>query len=292
MTALGRSPTVVLAVGATIGVLMAAYGIARPSIEHRDVPKGAVAVVNGTAITTVDYQQALQALKSDRKRQSLEPGDRERVLERLVDEELLLQRALALDIPRQDGKIRASLTRAMIASIVGEVEEAPPSEAALEAHFEAHRDYFRQPTLLEVEQIFFSTAGDGGAPALGRAQAATGRLKAGESFEDVARDADSPPVALPRGLLPLGKLVDYLGPTAARTASELEGDGASGPVLSGDGYRLLRVTARSGSAPASFTDVREQVAVDYRRRADDRRLREYLEGLRAEAELRRPKEAP
>ena len=77
----------------------------------------------------------LAALASDR-RSPLGPEDRRHVLDRLVDEELLVQRGLDLDLPSLDRRVRADLTQAVIASVLAEVEEDEASHGDLEAFFQ------------------------------------------------------------------------------------------------------------------------------------------------------------
>ena len=49
---------------------------------------------------------------------------------------------------------------------------------------------------------------------------------------------------MPDALLPAQKLLEYLGPTALRTALELEPGAWSEPVRSGSGYHLLHLVDR------------------------------------------------
>src|SRR5207247_1932083 len=119
------------------------------------------------------------------------PGedDRRRVLDRLVDEELLVQRALELGLARRDRLVRAELAGAAI-GLLGTTADAPePTRAELEAFYDAHRDDFTEPGRIRVEQVFVGAASlEEEARAGGRAAAAARRLRAGDALAGVRRD--------------------------------------------------------------------------------------------------------
>src|SRR5207253_2671904 len=83
--------------------------------------------------------------------------------------------------------------------------------------------------------------------------------------------------------LPPARLVDYLGPTAARTALELSPGQVGGPVRSGWGHHLMHVVAREEAATPPLAAVREEVRAELRRRDGDRRLRRHRDEPRAAA---------
>src|SRR5262249_25577691 len=156
------------------------------------------------------YERVVAGLASDR-RDGIDDTQRRLVLDRLIDEELLIQRGLDLGFARQDRKVRADLTAAVIASVVSEHEDLQPSDAQLQTFYDAHRDFFTQPGRLRVQQIFFSVASTSGdAGALARAAEAVRRARAGEAFDAVRAALGDPEIApLPDALLPPAKLVDY-----------------------------------------------------------------------------------
>ena len=97
---------------------------------------------------------------------------------------------------------------------------------------------------------------------------------------------------VPRDLLPIAKLSEYLGPTAARAAQALDVGAASDPQRSASGITCCVLLDRApGFAPA-LADVSEEVRAELRRRAGERALRSYLDDLRAQADVRVRSEAP
>jgi hypothetical protein len=143
---MSRRGSTLLALGAALGVVLAAAGLLASGRESSSgIPSDAVARVNGTTIRMADYERTLSALAGDR-REGLSADDRRRALDRLVDEELLVQRGLELDLARRDVRVRRDLTAAVVDAVVAGHEDAEPDAAALAAFYAAHRDFFARPT--------------------------------------------------------------------------------------------------------------------------------------------------
>lgn len=258
-----------LLAGALSGVALATAGVVRA--PRAALPDDAVAVVNGHAIRRADYETALAAVAADGKLGKLDPALRRHVLERMIDEELLVQAALELGLAQRDRRVRADLSSATL-SFVKEAPGREPSEAELAAFFREHAGYFANDARVEVEERFFQSEA-----------AARDARDAWQKGEPVA--AGSPALPVPPGPLPLGKLEQYLGPTLARRVADLPVGVVSEPMASGDGYRLLRVKSRSGGTPPRFEDVRELVRTEWRRRATEAELRRFLGDRRARAKV-------
>jgi peptidyl-prolyl cis-trans isomerase SurA len=125
------------------------------------------------------------------------------------------------------------------------------------------------------------------ADAFARAREATERLRAGEPVEGVARTlGDRDVAAPPDALLTPTKLREYLGPTPARAALELEAGQVSDPVRAPDGFHVIQVVEREASAVPPLADIEAEVRAEMRRREGDRALRAYLDRLRADADVR------
>ncbi len=258
--------------GALAGGALATAGIVRAPSPR--LPDDAVAVVNGQPIRRADYETALAAAAADGKRGTEDPALRRHVLERLIDEELLVQAALELGLAQRDRRVRADLSSATL-SFVTEAPAKEPSEGELRDFFRENTGYFTSDARVEVEELYFE-----GPAARSRALAARADWREGRTVP-----ADPPPLPLPAGQLPLTKLEQYLGPKLARALGELPVGEISEPLVSGDGYRLLRVKSRGGGSPPRFEDVRELVGAEWRRRASERELRRFLAERRARAKL-------
>jgi parvulin-like peptidyl-prolyl isomerase len=280
-----RRPIVLLVLGMAAGVVMAAAGLTTGGGSD-SLPSDLVALVNGQPIRAEEFERLLAALDTDR-RNGLAPDDRRHVLDRLIDEELLVQRGLELGLMRQDRRLRAGLTGAVIASVVAAPRESEPDDARLRSFYMENGDFFRRLGRIHVRQIFVRAAGDGDSSrAAGRAGEATRRWKAGEDYSSLAAELGDRPLApLPDAPLPVAKLRDYLGPSVARAVLDLETGEISEPIRSASGFHVVQVVAREGDSTPPFEDVRTQVAEEFRRRADERALRAYLDELRSRSRI-------
>ncbi len=281
-----RWPNILLALGAAAGALLAASGLLQGGgTGLPQLPAGAVARVNGETIRLDEYQQAVNGLAQDRR--SINADQRQMVLDRLIDEELLLQRALELGLARDDVRVRRTLTAALIESVVSTGDSATPDDAELRSFYNRERDFFSVPGKVRVRQIWVKAGNPAEAEAArNRAQQAAERLRNGEDMDTVRQNLGDPElVPLPDVLLPVQKLGDYLGPTAIRAILSQPEGVISDPIRSNTGYHVLVVVERAAAEPPAFDAIKAQVLVEYRRREADRALRKYLDDLRRQAEI-------
>jgi parvulin-like peptidyl-prolyl isomerase len=282
-----RRPLVFLGLGTLLGIVLAAAGLLRSGETALQVSSGdAVARVNGRVILKEDYNRVVAALAGDR-RNRITPEDRKRVLDRLIDEELLIQRGLELGLADHDARIRKDLTVAMIDSIVAPTSDLRPTDAELQSFYEEIRGFLTQSNQLHLRQIWVrvpTLADSEGAH--GRATEAAKRLRGGDDFAEVKSSLGDEEIApLPEALLPATKLADYLGPTALRAVIGLEVGQVTDPVRSSTGYHVLQVVDRAAGETPRFDEVKPQVLAEYKRRAADRALRTYLDDLRVRSEV-------
>ncbi len=274
-----------LALGAAAGLALAALELLR--VEGAGLPSGAVAVVNGTPIRRETWERALAGLAADR-RNPVGPEERRHALDRLVDEELLVQRGLELGLARLDRRVRSNLVHAVIDAVLADASGYAPSAPEVEAFYAENADYFAAPGRLHVRQVLVRSDGDrSDRDALDRAREATARVRAGETIPAVAGELGDPELPpLPDGPLPPAKLREYLGPTALRAVLALEPGGVSEPVRSNAGWHVLQLVAREPRRTPSLPEIEDEVRAEMRRRAGDRALRDYLDALRRDADVR------
>ena len=276
-----------LALGVLLGAAIAAYGVLqgpdydRSIVSAEDLPEDVMALVYQNTITTEDYQRALAAFESDR-RESAGPQERRHVIERLVDEELLVQRGIELQLPARDPRTRADLSAAVITLITEQAEaSAAPSPEDLAKFYEDHQIRFTTPARYELTHVFFAVTSE-------RSDAAAHTLATGareqlvEGQPVVSDELAAPP---PQGPLPAQTISDYLGPSVATSAAQLEIGEVSRPIRSFGGYHLFRLDDRIGGELQSFEDVEDLVREAYLRWVGDDALKRFLEGRRQQLDV-------
>ena len=98
-----RRTNFLLGLGAVAGLIAAALGLLLPDSSSNDPPEQEiVAIVNGDVILRDDYLRLLAGFERDA-RNPVDDKIRQHVLDRMIEEELLVQRALDLGLvtPRQ-----------------------------------------------------------------------------------------------------------------------------------------------------------------------------------------------
>ncbi len=275
-----------LALGAGLGLLLAAISLLDVgSGGDSALPAEAVASVNGQLIRRDDYQRLLSGLESD-SRNPIDDEARRHVLDRMIEEELLVQRAVELGLVQLDRRVRADLTSNLISSVVNSTENREPDPAELAEFYAEQSDFFTRPGRYRVNQIYFrSPANTDENAVLERAELARAEFMAGGDLEAIsARLGDQPISPLPNSLLPALKLREYLGPAAMRAAMELATEEISQPIRSGIGIHLLVMKQRSEPRTPALEEIEAQVRNEWRRRSGDSALRLYLDELRAQSE--------
>lgn len=276
-----------LALGCAAGVALSAWGLLADA-PSQALPKSAVARVNGALIRTDAYHRLVAALAADL-RGPVTPELRRRVLDRMIEEELLVQRGLELGLAASDRRVRADLSSAVIRAVVVEAEDESPSKGALRRFYQEQADFFTRPGRFRVAQIYFRAPGaPGGAgeeAARRRAERARARIAAGEDFESLRGGGDADVSPLPDALLPPAKLRDYLGPTALQAVMALAPGEISAPLRGAGGFRIFRLLQREPPRLPPFEEIIKQVQAEWRRRAGDEALRRYLDELRERAEV-------
>jgi len=276
-----------LGIGAALGLLTATAGLMREGPPGAGLPDHAVATINGEVLRLEEYQRAVQALASDR-REPLGEEEKRHVLDRLLEEELLVQRGLELGLAKHDRRIRGDIVSAVIQSVVAQADAEEPSESEVETFFAENQDYFTRTGRLYVRSVLVR-AGPlrSEDEAKARAEEVVARLRAGEAFEEVDVALGDRPVApVPADYLPAPKLREYLGPTATRAALALEVGAVTEPLRAATGYRVLVLVDREASRVPPLDSIRDEVRAELRRRGGDRALRRYLDELRVRADVR------
>ncbi len=274
-----------LFLGAAIGLSLAAFGLLETPGGSQSLPGDAAARVGERTIRRIDYERVLAGVEGDR-RNPIDEATRRRVLDRMIDEELLVQRALELGLAAVDRRVRGELTSGLIDSIVGEADANQPSDSEVASHFEDNIDFFSRTGRLHAQTLLFSTRRDaqrGDGTAEERAAAAARRLHSGEEAGQVEKQLADPQISpLPDGMLPPTKIRDYVGPVILKALEALPQGEWSEPIQSGSGYYLARVIRREPRVVPNFDEVAGLVRQDLKRRRGDGALRRYLDDLRSQ----------
>ena len=279
-TAQSSRPQYLLIIGAIIGLLLAASGLLD---DQPDLATMAVATVNDQIISKEDYLDYLSLLAND-KRNPLTENDRRHVLNRMIEEKLLVERGVDIGLTDSDPTIRKAITNAMIQTIITDVASTEPSNEELTAFYQKNKNYFAKPARIQLQRVIFRA--DDKSIARANAQAASKRLQQGESFQQVKNQLGSNEILkIPNTLLPPNKLRQYIGPQLTLAALIMAAGEISEPIEDNAGYSILWVIRNEKTAPLPLEQVRDLVSNEYNRRAGDKALQDYLVRLRQQADI-------
>ncbi len=131
-----------LAAGSVVGILLGtATALHKSGSDASILLDNAIALVNGKSIREEDYARALALVEGD-KRSEITAEDRAGVLDRLIEEELLIQRGIEIGLVDSNRSVRKAITQAMLASIIAESVSAQPSEDELRTFYAENPSLF------------------------------------------------------------------------------------------------------------------------------------------------------
>ena len=265
----------ILGIGLIIGVLLASFAI----VERNNITdQNWAAKIEDQLIPYERYQMQLEGLAKD-KRSPLTNRDKEYVLERMIEEELLIKRAIDLGMLENNPMARGTIVQQMIKNIVTEGSRIEPQENELIEFFQENIGFFTKANRLRVRQIFFSQD-DFGDEAFVKANDAFVRLNKGENFEEVAISGSKSALKIPDTLMNLSKVREYIGPSLMREAQLLKPGYSSAPNKVSGGYKIIYLVDREDAIQPEYSNIRSAVLSEFLKRRDDQSLRKYLDNLK------------
>ncbi len=260
---------------ALLGLTLALLGSS--PIEPRVQAGNVLVWVNQHPVTSEQLAFVAQRL-TDVSPDNLSAQQRQSVLELLVDEELLLQRAETLGMYGADPGIRKALVQAVIDRVVAEFLANSVDVQQLRHFYRQHRAVFERPMRVAVEVLRFGNLQD--------AERAHAALLGGADFADIGNAVDAKEFShLPSSPLPAHMLRRYLGSTLTDIALTLVQGEVSDPIQRSDGVYLLRAWDVTPAEVPDFDEVRAVVEGEYQRRGRDRALENTLVDLWEKADI-------
>ena len=265
----------ILFAGILIGALMAAYSV----IEKSNISDYKwAAKIEDTSIPMEKYLTQLDGLSKD-KRSPLTQKDKEYVLERMIEEELLIKRAIDLGMLNDNPMARGTIVQQMIKTIIAENARYEISDSELESFFQENSGFFTKSSRLRIQQIYFSNE-QLKDDSLVVAKKAYDLLKRGDDFESVSKLGSPSALKIPNSLMTLSKVREYIGPSLMNLARELEINSFTSPIEVSGGYKIIYLIDKKMASPPQFNDIKASVSSEFLKRKDDQSLRSYLENLK------------
>ncbi len=271
------SKSVMHLVLALIGLILVLLG-SNTRFHLTNYPPDTLVTVNGYPITQSALRNAEKRIQSNSS-DPMNPDDRELLLQRLIDDELMLQHAEDLDILTTDPGIRKLLVRSSIDSIIEDSRSIPISDEQLRTFYEDHKSVFQRPSRIHLKVASFLN--------LEVAKNIGGIIKKEVPFElAIAETKTGELIDIPSSLLPEHVLRRYLGSELTAVALSLSENQISSPITFGEFTYLIYVLAKEPEQQLSFDDSRLQVTSEYRSRHRQNALINALTHLSKHADIR------
>jgi parvulin-like peptidyl-prolyl isomerase len=277
-----KIPSILLALGAVLGIFLAAFGLLEPSQFPRD---DGAARVNQTVISQDSYQRLLNAMQSD-KRSPLTKEDRKLILDRMIDEELLVQRGVELGLLELNSSVRNTLVRAVTTSVITGDELYVPTEQELQDFYQENIALFTQPARLHLQRIEISDKDD---QAHTRIAAVMQKLRSGTAFNEVKKTHGDPAIfEVPGVPLPGAKLREYIGPTLLEEAMKLAPGEFTEPIAVQNKLVIIKLVKRIEAVTPALSSVQRQVKTEFKRKMEEETFKDYIQWLRDRADISLP----
>ena len=235
-----------------LGLLLLLVG-SNTQINWRNQPIDTVVLVNQQPVTESALKFARQ--RSGRFMIDVPVQDRDKqLLQRLIDDELILQRAEELGILRADPGIRKLLARSAINTIVRESQALLIKEPQLIAFYNNHQAVFQKPQRITLQAAQFDD--------LEMANISRNAVLLGDSLKKTVSLVGGKILPIPVSPLPKHMLIRYLGISLTDLALGLSATQISQPILQGDNIYLLHVVENQAATLMPFEQVRETVMTE------------------------------
>lgn len=276
-----RRSFILLAVGAIVGLGIAGFGLFKSGGTSSTVvaPEN-VATVNQRPILQTDFVAQLESLYSvpiskATKEQKLQ------VLNDMIKEELLVQRAMALDFEGTDPDVRAAMVAGVEQQVAANVTASEPADKVLQPFYEAHKsDYVTDGSMTAIDLILPKSD-------LAKAQSAAKAIRSAGAANALA-------AAAPFGMISSKKLNGeefnfaakiHLGPALYAKVETLRSGEVSEPIIDGPDVHVVAMLKNDASLQLDFKAARERVMADYKREEIARVQKAQVKFLRSKAQV-------
>ncbi len=256
----------------------------------------AVAIVNGVDITEDQFLKYAINLGADIE-EAEDQEILELILERMIEEELLVQRGLELELHTKDIQVRRELIQQVINFII-KIENEEPTDKELEDFFLNNIKRYESNKKIKINTIFIESL-DTDSQFLGTEyDYKTLENKFNQIYSDIENKSFSIARSIhnqktffeiPNNLINIKDCKQYLGPSICKDLSSFEKDQVSNPLFFQNGFYIIKLedNIKPKVDSSFFEDMKDKVLFDYNNERDDDRLKDYIQYLKGKAKIQR-----
>lgn len=172
------------------------------------------------------------------------------------------------------------ITRALLQSNV--YSKITLLTAEVEAFYQEHQSRFTVPAEVHLAEILFLTEGKDRGEVRAKAEGVLQRLRAGENFEELAKEFSEGPTASRGG--DIGRFTrGSMNPAMEAVVFDLPSGAVSDLIESDFGFQIVRVVEQQPASVRPISEVRPQIAEALYQRKAEPEVNEYLKQLYEES---------
>ena len=266
-----------LLLASIIGTLLAIYSIMDSNKNYSSLPDNVAAVVNDKIIPSERYQTVIQLIKND-KRDDLTDIDRKMALERIIEEELLVQYAYQNGFLEADDLLRKSIVRSVVDSIAEQSISVIPNEKTLRDFYQDNLPLFTVDEQFRIVILSSQNGSDINAGKVIWQDSYDIPLLMNEIRSIKKLDISSDFISKYR----LGTLI---GPLLRDVVLSLKLGETSEPLETIYGYSIVTLIDKKDRIVPDFKEINEIVLQEYKRRQRETILNDLLSDLKRQSDI-------
>lgn len=260
-----------------LGTTIALFSIIDTNKNYVKLPNHVLAIVNDVVIEKNKLNIVLDLMAQDKK-ERLTKKDQALAIERIIEEELLVQYAYSNGLLNADENIRKTIIRSVIDTVVDQVIAIKPNEQVLKDFYLSNQPIFTLGE--EVKIIVLSIKSLDDANNIIRIWKET-KNESLLLIKDTIRQS-----TIPNDFIPSITLPRLIGPKLAKVVDRLELYSISKPIENYSDYSVVILKDRKNKKTPDYKNIKQTVLQEYKRRMREDILSNLVADLEKKAEIR------
>ena len=265
-----------------IGVLLISQELFQSKSSNQYLrQQNAVALVNDMTISEDQYIKYISTLGID----VIDENEEELleiVLEKMIEEELLLQKGIELELHKFDIQIRKAIIQQVINSVLLQNEEEV-TEKELSEYYKNNKKKYQLSKLIHLDIIFLNSQREEDINLLLEAINTIGFAESKKEFHQELF------FSIPDRLISIKDCIQLLGTNICKDIFELNLNDISNPIKYENGSLVIQIrnTNRDILDNDLFNKLYDKILFDFKNSEDDKYFKDYIQYLKENANIKR-----
>ena len=265
-----------------IGVLLISQELFQSKSSNQYLrQQNAVALVNDMTISEDQYIKYISTLGID----VIDENDEELleiVLEKMIEEELLLQKGIELELHKFDIQIRKAIIQQVINSVLLQNEEKV-TEKELREYYENNKNKYQLNKLIHLDIIFLNSQREEDINLLREEISTIGFAESKKQFHQELF------FSIPDRLISIKDCNQLLGKNICKDVFRLNLNNISNPIRYESGFLIIKIRNTNSDIVNNdlFKKLYDKILFDFKNSEDDKYFKDYIQYLKENANIKR-----